>query len=298
MSGKAETDSQAASGGGNTANNSNSNGSATPARRLRTRNSTGSGSESAKKSINSNSHNNNNNNNNNNNHSETAAAINEGSTTTPGSAVSGIATPGSGDRPMPSVPMNHASSSVSASKKYHNSCPHPTPTVHKKTLHTKPHSSNKFDQGKNEEFHFDTPPECPVFRPTAEEFKNPLAYISKIRSIAEKCGIAKILPPEKWSPPFAVDVDKLRFVPRVQRLNELEAKTRVKLNFWIKLPSSGSYKAPHSKYRWWSVKLSIYIRYIALCRRRGHGANYQGTQMGQGCKSHAISIQQKCWCHT
>ncbi|XP_034472196.1 lysine-specific demethylase lid [Drosophila innubila] len=238
MSGKTETDSQAASGGGGgggTGNNSNSNGSATPARRLRTRNSTGSGSESAKKSINSSSHINNNNNNsssnnnnNNNNNSETAAAINEGTITTPGS---GTATPGSVERPMPSVPMNHASSSVSASKKYHNSCPHPTPTVHKKTLHTKPHSSNKFDQGKNEEFHFDTPPECPVFRPTAEEFKNPLAYISKIRSIAEKCGIAKILPPEKWSPPFAVDVDKLHFVPRVQRLNELEAKTRVKLNF-------------------------------------------------------------------
>ncbi|ALC38767.1 lid [Drosophila busckii] len=131
---------------------------------------------------------------------------------------------------MPSVPMNHASSSVSASRKYHNACPHPTPT-HKKPLHTQPHSSNKFDDTKNEEFHFDTPPACPVFRPTAEEFKNPLAYISKIRSIAEKCGIAKILPPDKWSPPFAVDVDKLRFVPRVQRLNELEAKTRVKLNF-------------------------------------------------------------------
>ncbi|KAL7740654.1 hypothetical protein ACLKA6_000028 [Drosophila palustris] len=230
MSGKTEADSQAASGGGG---NSNSNGSATPARRLRTRNSTGgSGSESAKKSINSNSHNNNNNNNNsntnNNNNSELAAAINEGSATP---ATGATSTPGSVERPMPSVPMNHASSSVSASKKYHNSCPHPTPTVHKKTVHTKPHSSNKFDQGKNEEFHFDTPPECPVFRPTAEEFKNPLAYISKIRSIAEKCGIAKILPPEKWSPPFAVDVDKLRFVPRVQRLNELEAKTRVKLNF-------------------------------------------------------------------
>ncbi|KAH8413956.1 hypothetical protein KR009_007869 [Drosophila setifemur] len=121
--------------------------------------------------------------------------------------------------------MNHASSSVSASRQYHNSCPH------KKTVHTQPHSSNKFDQSKNEEFHFDTPPECPVFRPTPEEFKNPLAYISKIRSIAEKCGIAKILPPPTWSPPFAVDVDKLRFVPRVQRLNELEVKTRIKLNF-------------------------------------------------------------------
>lgn len=36
---------------------------------------------------------------------------------------------------------------------------------------------------------------------------------------------------QTWQPPFTVDVDKLRFTPRVQRLNELEAKTRVKLNF-------------------------------------------------------------------
>lgn len=36
---------------------------------------------------------------------------------------------------------------------------------------------------------------------------------------------------QTWQPPFTVNVDKLRFTPRVQRLNELEAKTRVKLNF-------------------------------------------------------------------
>jgi histone demethylase JARID1 len=28
-----------------------------------------------------------------------------------------------------------------------------------------------------------------------------------------------------------VDVDKLRFTPRIQRLNELEAHTRIKLNY-------------------------------------------------------------------
>ncbi|KAH8324886.1 hypothetical protein KR074_011199 [Drosophila pseudoananassae] len=232
MSAKTEADNTAAAssgGGGGAANSGTSssggvsaNGTATPARRLRTRNSTGngttSGGDSAKKSGNSDESPTP--------QTPTGAAGSQANQTT-------ATTPATVERPMPSVPMNHASSSVSASKKYHNSCPHPTPTPTgiKKTVHTQPHSSNKFDQSKNEEFHFDTPPECPVFRPTAEEFKNPLAYISKIRSVAEKCGIAKILPPATWSPPFAVDVDKLRFVPRVQRLNELEAKTRVKLNF-------------------------------------------------------------------
>lgn len=39
------------------------------------------------------------------------------------------------------------------------------------------------------------------------------------------------LPKQNWTPPFAVDVDKFKFTPRIQRLNELEAKTRIKLNF-------------------------------------------------------------------
>ncbi|XP_030049891.1 lysine-specific demethylase 5C isoform X2 [Microcaecilia unicolor] len=75
------------------------------------------------------------------------------------------------------------------------------------------------------------PPECPVFEPTWEEFKDPLGYIAKIRPIAEKSGICKIRPPVDWQPPFAVEVDNFRFTPRIQRLNELEAQTRVKLNY-------------------------------------------------------------------
>ncbi|XP_060913792.1 lysine-specific demethylase 5B-B isoform X1 [Labrus mixtus] len=78
---------------------------------------------------------------------------------------------------------------------------------------------------------FKPPPECPVFEPSWEEFKDPFAFINKIRPIAEKTGICKVRPPPGWQPPFACDVDRLHFVPRIQRLNELEAQTRVKLNF-------------------------------------------------------------------
>uniref|UniRef100_A0A673LXD8 [histone H3]-trimethyl-L-lysine(4) demethylase n=1 Tax=Sinocyclocheilus rhinocerous TaxID=307959 RepID=A0A673LXD8_9TELE len=78
---------------------------------------------------------------------------------------------------------------------------------------------------------FVPPPECPVFEPSLEEFADPLGYIAKIRPIAEKSGICKIRPPPDWQPPFAVEVDNFRFTPRIQRLNELEAETRVKLNY-------------------------------------------------------------------
>ncbi|KAK6176380.1 hypothetical protein SNE40_014678 [Patella caerulea] len=78
---------------------------------------------------------------------------------------------------------------------------------------------------------FKPPPEAPVFTPTEEEFADPLGYIAKIRPVAEKSGICKIKPPPDWQPPFAVDVETFKFTPRIQKLNELEAKSRIKLNF-------------------------------------------------------------------
>uniref|UniRef100_A0A803TTZ3 Lysine-specific demethylase 5A n=1 Tax=Anolis carolinensis TaxID=28377 RepID=A0A803TTZ3_ANOCA len=78
---------------------------------------------------------------------------------------------------------------------------------------------------------FVPPPECPVFEPSWEEFSDPLGFIGRIRPLAEKTGICKIRPPKDWQPPFACDVQNFRFTPRVQRLNELEAMTRVKLDF-------------------------------------------------------------------
>uniref|UniRef100_A0A3Q3KWN4 [histone H3]-trimethyl-L-lysine(4) demethylase n=1 Tax=Mastacembelus armatus TaxID=205130 RepID=A0A3Q3KWN4_9TELE len=92
-----------------------------------------------------------------------------------------------------------------------------------------PGPSETMSQPRPDEFK--PPPECPVFEPSWEEFGDPYAFINKIRPIAEKTGICKVRPPPGWQPPFACDVDKLHFVPRIQRLNELEAQTRVKLNF-------------------------------------------------------------------
>lgn len=39
-------------------------------------------------------------------------------------------------------------------------------------------------------------PDAPVFRPTVEEFGDPLKYITGIRHLVQKSGIAKIIPPE------------------------------------------------------------------------------------------------------
>ena len=47
--------------------------------------------------------------------------------------------------------------------------------------------------------------------------------------------IATSLLAQCFQPPFTVDVNNFRFTPRIQRLNELEAQTRVRLSFLEKL---------------------------------------------------------------
>ncbi|KAF9993432.1 hypothetical protein BGZ80_002474 [Entomortierella chlamydospora] len=73
--------------------------------------------------------------------------------------------------------------------------------------------------------------DAPCFYPTAEEFVEPLKYIEHIRPEAEKAGICKIIPPEGWKPPFALDTEVFRFKTRIQKLNSMEGQTRTNLNY-------------------------------------------------------------------
>lgn len=50
-------------------------------------------------------------------------------------------------------------------------------------------------------------PEAPTFRPTEEEFKDPVAYIQKIAPEGKKYGICRVIPPDGWQPPFAIDTE-------------------------------------------------------------------------------------------
>jgi [histone H3]-trimethyl-L-lysine4 demethylase len=49
--------------------------------------------------------------------------------------------------------------------------------------------------------------EAPTFRPTKEEFKDPMEYIRKVTPKGSKYGICRIIPPEGWDPQFAVDTE-------------------------------------------------------------------------------------------
>lgn len=77
--------------------------------------------------------------------------------------------------------------------------------------------------------------EAPTFYPTVEEFSDPLRYIKWVGEPeggdGKAYGIVKIVPPEGWNPPFALDQDRFRFRTRVQKLNSLSADARASQNY-------------------------------------------------------------------
>ncbi|XP_009141408.2 lysine-specific demethylase JMJ15 [Brassica rapa] len=68
--------------------------------------------------------------------------------------------------------------------------------------------------------------EAPVFYPSLEEFEDTVAYIEKIRPLAEPYGICRIVPPLKWSPPFRLREksiwEGIKFPTRVQNVELLQ----------------------------------------------------------------------------
>ena len=62
--------------------------------------------------------------------------------------------------------------------------------------------------------------EIPVFRPSEEEFQEPVAYIEKIyRESGYKYGVAKIVPPASFRPPLCFPADLSKPLPvRFQEL--------------------------------------------------------------------------------
>ncbi|KRT81053.1 hypothetical protein AMK59_5177, partial [Oryctes borbonicus] len=62
--------------------------------------------------------------------------------------------------------------------------------------------------------------EAPAFHPTEKEFQDPLDYIEKIRSKAEKFGICRIIPPANFKPECKVS-DDMRFTAYNQYVHKM-----------------------------------------------------------------------------
>nr|6IP0_A Chain A, Transcription factor jumonji (Jmj) family protein [Arabidopsis thaliana]6IP4_A Chain A, Arabidopsis JMJ13 [Arabidopsis thaliana] len=80
-------------------------------------------------------------------------------------------------------------------------------------------------------------PECPVYRPTKEEFEDPLTYLQKIFPEASKYGICKIVSPLTATVPAGAVLMKeksnFKFTTRVQPLRLAEWDSDDKVTFFM-----------------------------------------------------------------
>uniref|UniRef100_A0A1J3JHA2 Lysine-specific demethylase JMJ18 n=1 Tax=Noccaea caerulescens TaxID=107243 RepID=A0A1J3JHA2_NOCCA len=74
--------------------------------------------------------------------------------------------------------------------------------------------------------------EAPVFSPSSEEFEDTLAYIEKIRPLAEPYGICRIIPPSTWKPPCRLKEKSIwehtKFPTRIQNVDLLQNREPMK----------------------------------------------------------------------
>jgi [histone H3]-trimethyl-L-lysine4 demethylase len=67
--------------------------------------------------------------------------------------------------------------------------------------------------------------DTPVYRPTSEQFADPLRFIASIREEAEPYGLCRIIPPDDWQPTCAIDRKAFKFPTRIQSVHELQERT-------------------------------------------------------------------------
>lgn len=81
--------------------------------------------------------------------------------------------------------------------------------------------NSKLDQGRDGTLEV---PWAPTFYPTVQDFEgNMIHFVEKIRPVAERYGICKIVPPDGWNPPCQVDRNtRKKFQTKRQLLHRLQ----------------------------------------------------------------------------
>jgi [histone H3]-trimethyl-L-lysine4 demethylase len=91
--------------------------------------------------------------------------------------------------------------------------------------------------------------EAPVYRPTSEQFADPLRFIASIREEAEPFGLCRIIPPDDWQPPCTIDRKAFKFPTRIQCVHELQER-------------SSTFQAQHVFHRDYHAFLKAHDRYL------------------------------------
>jgi histone demethylase JARID1 len=103
-----------------------------------------------------------------------------------------------------------------------------------------------------------------------------LQYISSIRPQAEIYGICKIIPPEGWAPPLALDKASFKFSTVIQAVHRLQDRLTLPAQqaFYEELRSvmNQEGKAPKKAPSFGGREVDLYKMYRAVGKRGGYAA--------------------------
>eukprot|EP00959_Pyramimonas_sp_CCMP1952_P233302 4875277-Pyramimonas_sp.AAC.2 len=136
--------------------------------------------------------------------------------------------------------------------------------------------------------------EIPTFRPTKAQFESPTAFIASIRDEAEPFGLARIVPPDGWKPPWSIPKEHFKFATRVQVVNELvkhvgtARRKRFKVEYEIFLKSQGTPVRP------WPImggsEVDLSRLYELVTKRGGHARVTEERQWLQVSRALGITM--------
>ncbi|EEQ36154.1 hypothetical protein CLUG_00277 [Clavispora lusitaniae ATCC 42720] len=111
---------------------------------------------------------------------------------------------------------------------------------------------------------------CPVLLPSAEEFQNPIEYLSRedILQLGNEFGLVKVVPPKGWKPPFSI-APSFTFHTRIQKLSDLGITTRSRKIFIDGLNRFCNMTGRRNVHSWFvthNQKIHYYDLYLAVCR--------------------------------
>lgn len=103
-----------------------------------------------------------------------------------------------------------------------------------------------------------------------------MQYISSIRPQAEIYGICKIIPPEGWSPPLALDKNSFKFNTVIQAVHRLQDRLSMPAQqaFYedLKRVMQQDGKAPKKPPSFGGREVDLYKMYRAVGKRGGYAA--------------------------
>lgn len=77
--------------------------------------------------------------------------------------------------------------------------------------------------------------ECPVLRPSEEEFAEPWRFLASVRPLLEQYGLVRVIPPPTWKPRFVLDTRSLRVTVEPQRVYQLLEQNGARMKFIAEL---------------------------------------------------------------